>query len=201
MNKIQLDDIIDAANALDWSVYTDEPRIIAGELDPSFGLEFRKYSPAGEDFSFYVSTTDPVAERAESLVREVVRYAIDFDPEEHAAIMLGANGAPGLFELCDDAKAIAAMLEELSDALNELVHGKPVSIAETVAQDDGLVEYTVSIAIDGRLDVTVRAPKGDFEKARELALLEVCDTDGTTLEVVGMQAVNAEDELGEFRDY
>lgn len=201
MNKIQLDDIIDAANALDWNVYTDEPRVIAGELDPSFGLEFSKYSPAGEDFSFYVSTTADVADRAEELVEDVMRYANDFDPEEHAAMHLGERGAPGLFELCDDAKAIAAMLEELSDALNKLSHGKPVSIAETVAQDDGLVEYTVSIAIDGRLDVTVRAPRGDFEKARELALLEICNADIRNLEIVGGNAVNAEDKFGEFHDY
>lgn len=201
MSKIQIDDIISAAEALEWSVYTDEPSVIAGELDPTFGLEFRKYSPAGEDFSFYVSTTDPVAERAESLVREAVRYANDFDPEEHVAIMLGANGAPGLFELCDDAKAIAAMLEELSDALNELSHGKPVSIADTLAQDDGLVEYTVSIAIDGRLDVTVRAPRGDFEKAKKLACDEICDVDFGALECIEWNAVNAEDEFGELHDY
>ena len=201
MNKIQLDDIIDAAHALDWSVYTDEPSVAAGELDPTFGLEFGKYSPAGEDFNFYVSTTVDVANRAEELIKEVMRYAEDFDPEDHAAMMLGANGAPGLFELCDDAKAIAAMLEELADALNELIHGKTVSIAESIAEGDGLVEYTVNIAIDGRLDVTVRAPKGDFEKARELALLEICNADWDTLDVVGEQAVNAEDEFGEFCDF
>ena len=201
MAKIWVDDIISVAETFEWSVYTDEPRVITGELDPSFGLGFRKYSPAGEDFLFYVSTTADVADRAEELVKEVMRYAKDFDPEEHAAMHLGGNGAPGLFELCDDAKAISAMLEELADALNKLVHGKPVSNAEIIAQDDGLVEYTVSIAIDGRLDVTVRAPRGDFEKARELALFEICDADIKDLEVVGERAVNAEDEFGEFHDY
>lgn len=124
---VSVDDIIDAAETLDWTVRADEN-------NGSFGLEFRKYSPAGEDFMFYANTEGYSESRVEAIVSEVRSYAYDFDPEEHAVMHLGGRGAPGLFDLCEDAKAIEAMLQELADALYELLHGKPVSIAETVAK-------------------------------------------------------------------
>lgn len=61
------------------------------------------------------------------------------------------------------------------------------------------MEYIVSIAIDGRIDIQVEA--NSFEEAREKALASVGDADFDTLDVVGSKAVNAESETGEFIDY
>ena len=74
-------------------------------------LMLQQYSPAGEDFVFYVSgDCDPM---------EVFRYAEDFDPEDHVELWLGAknngvSGVPTLFELVDDAIAIQSMLDDLA---------------------------------------------------------------------------------------
>lgn len=61
------------------------------------------------------------------------------------------------------------------------------------------MKYTVSIAVDGRIDVEIEAES--FEDAKEKALLEVCDSDLDSMEFIGTQAVNAEDENGIFKDY
>lgn len=61
------------------------------------------------------------------------------------------------------------------------------------------MKYTVSIAVDGRIDIDVEADS--FEQAKDKAIDAFRDADLTEMEVVGGQAVNAEDETGEFRDY
>lgn len=61
----------------------------------------------------------------------------------------------------------------------------------------GVLEYTVSLAIDARVDVRVKAKS--FEEARERAMYE--DIDPEALEFVDTKAVNAEDENGVFKDY
>lgn len=61
------------------------------------------------------------------------------------------------------------------------------------------MKYTVSIAVDGRIDVEVSA--NSFETAKEKALEEFMFSDLKTMEIIGTQAVNAEDENGEFIDY
>ena len=72
-----------------------------------------------------------------------------------------------------------------------------------VAADDGLVDYTVSMAVDGRIDVTVRAKK-TMDKAelretlRDLAETAFMDADLSTMEVVGGYPVNASNENGDL---
>ena len=61
------------------------------------------------------------------------------------------------------------------------------------------MKYTVSVAIDGRIDVEVEA--NSFEEARQLAVYEVGNTDWNKMEFVNCAAVNAEDENGKFVDY
>ena len=81
----------------------------------------RKYSPAGEDFGFYVED-----EAFEENVRE---YAADFDPEEHVQMHLDAKyhgkveGIPSVRELVDDADAIDKMLQDLASALSGVMPG------------------------------------------------------------------------------
>lgn len=61
------------------------------------------------------------------------------------------------------------------------------------------MKYTVSIAVDGRIDIDVEADS--FEQAKDKAIDAFRDADITEMEVVGGQAVNAESETGEFQDY
>lgn len=61
------------------------------------------------------------------------------------------------------------------------------------------MKYTVSIAVDGRIDVEVEA--NSFEDAKEKACAEVYDLDFGNLEWIEWNAVNAEDENGVFKDY
>lgn len=77
-------------------------------------IELQKYSPAGEDFLFYVD--------AENFVNEVKEYAASFDVNEHIAMWIearrnGISGTPSTRELVCDAEAISDMLEELAMAL------------------------------------------------------------------------------------
>ena len=69
------------------------------------GYELSWYTDAGEDYSFYVTKDDPIG--------EIIDYAENFDPEEHAASWFGGRGAPGLRALLDDADRIAEQLLEL----------------------------------------------------------------------------------------
>lgn len=76
-----------------------------------------KYSPAGEDFFFYV----PIQNFAE----EVEEYAQDFDVDEHVEMWIdarkrGVSGVPSTIrELLEDAEAIQKMLNDLAEALNK----------------------------------------------------------------------------------
>ena len=58
-------------------------------------------------------------------------------------------------------------------------------------------KYTVSVAIDGRIDINVEADS--FEDAK--SKISLIDIDLRNMECVGFRAVNAEDENGVFEDY
>lgn len=76
-----------------------------------------KYTPAGEDFFFYVSI--------QNFAEEVEEYAQDFDVDEHVerwidARKRGVSGVPSTIrELLEDAEAIQKMLNDLAEALNK----------------------------------------------------------------------------------
>ena len=95
--------LFDKAEELEWSIYVDED----GEI------EFSKYSPAGEDFSFHIE--------GKNIVQEVKEYACNFDADEHAEMWVnsrGKNGVPdSIRTLIDDADAIQTMLDELAETL------------------------------------------------------------------------------------
>lgn len=79
-----------------------------------------KFSPAGEDFGFYVYHLVP-----EVFIKEVRSYADNFDIDEHAAMWIesrGRNGIPSSIRtLIDDADNIKTMLDELADELDKLI--------------------------------------------------------------------------------
>lgn len=99
--------LVDAAEEIDWSVHIYDDCI-----------EFEKYSPAGEDFVFSIVGTDE-----NELVKEVNRYASDFDPDEHAELWVGSRGKRGvpgsIRTLIDDADSIKEMLVELAKKLQK----------------------------------------------------------------------------------
>ena len=77
-------------------------------------VDFSKYSPAGEDFSFTVN-----AKEAE---KEIYEFYNVFDVDEHVEMWIEAreNGTPGVpstRELVEDAGDIYKMLKELASAV------------------------------------------------------------------------------------
>ena len=61
------------------------------------------------------------------------------------------------------------------------------------------MKYTVSIAIDGRIDVEVEAK--NFKEAKEKAEKEMYFVDLENMECINMFPVNATDENEEMEDY
>lgn len=128
--------------------------------------EFRKYSPAGEDFYFCV--------HSDNLVDEVQAYWLDFDADEHAEMWIkhrGTKGVPSsVLTLAEDAEAIDAMLKELAETLlfaatrapmdkeefkqwiydNYNVPGNNCTLAPSML--DGILDYAESMESDERFD-------------------------------------------------
>ncbi len=85
-------------------------------------FEIRQYSPAGEDFIFYIS-----AESVEEAISEIEQYAENFDEDDHVEMWVEAKyhgsgnreAIPSIRELVYDAEAIHNMLSELADYLNK----------------------------------------------------------------------------------
>ena len=108
--------LVDKAEKIGWTVYIDEDV-----------WDFRQYSPAGEDFWFFISKNDVNSE--EDMVREVRSYANGFDTEEHVQMWLeggrnGVSGVPDLKTLVKDADDIKLMLNKLASALESVMNGE-----------------------------------------------------------------------------
>lgn len=107
MTKGYLEALRCKAEELEWSWYEDG----------SGYIQLRKCSPAGEDFS--------VTANVGSLVDEIRDIRDCFDIEDHVRELLdakadGFEGVPDVKTLIEDADAIQEMLNELSDALEEV---------------------------------------------------------------------------------
>lgn len=94
------------AESLDWRVHW-------GKDD----VEFEKYSPEGEDFSFSVD-----CDTWEELISGVAAYSADFDVDEHVELWIDSRGKRGVPSsvraLVEDAEAIDKMVRELASKLN-----------------------------------------------------------------------------------
>lgn len=106
--------IINAAENLDFSLYINDD-----------GIEFGKYSPAGEDFLFYIEVKDN--DSVGDVVNRVKEYADDFDEEEHIEMWVkvrihsSVNGVPSIKVLVKDAEDIYDMLQELANTLLDTI--------------------------------------------------------------------------------
>ncbi|HHY08615.1 MAG TPA: hypothetical protein GX530_08895 [Corynebacteriales bacterium] len=82
-------------------------------------LLISRYSPAGEDFYFYVN-----GESTEELISNICKYANDFDIDEHTSMHIenrGKSGIPSSVSvLVKDAEDIKDMLKELADAVKKI---------------------------------------------------------------------------------
>ncbi len=99
--------------------------------------EISQYSPAGEDFVFYIQHSNDV-EEAVSLLK---KYAYDFDEDEHIEVYIearknGLAGVPSTRELVEDAEAIQEMLDELADGVNWCEQSTIGEIVKTVNGND-----------------------------------------------------------------
>lgn len=112
--------LLEAADAADWSCYCDKE-----------GVDFRKYSPAGEDFGFYVRGLT-----GDEIMKEIREYAENFDVEDHAIMWIEAKinrtveGIPDIKTLINDADEIEKMLDELVEILEEVPETIPVVLVE-----------------------------------------------------------------------
>lgn len=110
-----LDEIIKVAEDNGWRVDTDEQS--NGDIE----LTFYQYSPAGQDFSFYITLDkdDNICDCAQA----VYEYYEAYEPEAETMLWLdseghGKNGAPyHMKDLLEDMEACEKMLEDLSIAL------------------------------------------------------------------------------------
>lgn len=77
--------------------------------------EFRRISPAGEDFSFEITS-----ERSEDVWYEVYKYAKKFDIDAHAEKRAEAGCNLDAGTLWEDAYDLQEMMEKLADVLEEI---------------------------------------------------------------------------------
>ena len=107
--------IIAVLEARDWNVCSVDKQ------GKEYVAELETTSPAGEDFAPTIRYDGTSADFA----RAFDRYALDFDPDEHAedlARYRGTNGVPNSIRtLINDADEIKKLLEDTADALREAV--------------------------------------------------------------------------------
>ena len=112
----------------DWDISFDGDEVFLSQ-----------YSPAGEDFGFYVD-----AHSIDELCHEVEEYADDFDADEHAEMWMesrGKNGVPSsVRELINDADAIQNMLNDLV----KLLFDKYQNGSEEIKETEGLKESEIT---------------------------------------------------------
>lgn len=110
-----LDEIIKVAEDNGWRVDTNEQS--NGDIE----LTFYQYSPAGQDFSFYITLDKD--DNIRDCAQAVYEYYEAYEPEAETMLWLdseghGKNGAPyHMKDLLEDMEACEKMLEDLSIAL------------------------------------------------------------------------------------
>lgn len=135
--------LVETIKDLGWSVYED------GQ-----GIEMGRYSPAGQDFSFYISTEESFGD----FCCDMINYIDEYDPSYEASLWIGPdghgkNGAPyDMKDLYEDMEACEANMRELYDALlkaweergiDDDILPKLISISKSVLnmdEDDELEE-------------------------------------------------------------
>ena len=102
------DKLISEANSLGWTVDRLNDEVL-----------FSRYSPAGEDFSFYVGLENPI--------QEICAYAESFDEDEHVEMWIqarkeGVSGIPMTIELVQDASEYGKKYKIKNSKLSKLCY-------------------------------------------------------------------------------
>ena len=103
------DELFEIADSLGWNATYE-----AKDMGELYEVDFAKYSPDGEDFSFYCEANDPG-----EMVEKIFDNYADFDVDEHVKLVMDMRGAPGLKELVEDAEEIKEMILDLYYALSD----------------------------------------------------------------------------------
>lgn len=112
--------MLEKAEELDWrfTVYDE-----ANQGDRTY-VEMEKFSPAGEDFIMTIDFNKE--DQAETFLGDLRDYAETFDIDDHVEMWLpsrGKGGCPATArELVEDAEAIAEMIKELYEKLDNVLH-------------------------------------------------------------------------------
>lgn len=170
--------LLDKVDALGWSVYEDES-----------GWDIRQASPAGEDFGFFVQSSE--VKDADDFVREVRKFADDFDPYENIEMWVearknGVGGVPDIRTLVKDADDEQDMLDELADALEGVRYSFDIGF---VNPDTGKEDETEFDADDER-------------EARDLFENDFCNDNGweEVPEILYVKCIACEDDDAETED-
>ena len=97
--------LVAKANILGWYV--------AGYTESEW--EFRRSSPAGEDFTFTIT-----ADRSENVWVKIYKFAKNFDIYDHALARCNEEDGQKFEAMLDDAYDLKELMEELADTLEEL---------------------------------------------------------------------------------
>lgn len=122
--------------------------------------EFSWYTNAGEDYSFIAYK--------DNLINDIISYAEDFDPEEHALSWVGGRGAPGIRVLLEDADEIQEELNKLADLVKDFKFERfsvyDLNLGDSVADFDTMEEAEQFITEDkGEHNLEIQSYlEGDF---------------------------------------
>lgn len=119
MNKLMLmrEKVVEIAEANGWTVY------MTSNNGDDFEYEFRKGSPAGQDFGF---CADMIDNDIESLIDNIFERYNDYDCSYEAYLWLddsghGSNGAPyNMKDVYEDMEACEQMILDLHDVLRDI---------------------------------------------------------------------------------
>ena len=116
-----MEKLIDLMEDLGWTI-TDLKDYNCIIPEGKTELEFTQFSPAGEDFCFYIEFN---INDIQDFLYELKEYVNDFDVDEHAEQWISIRGTRGvpnsIRALIEDAESIKEMLQELLFEAEEVI--------------------------------------------------------------------------------
>lgn len=156
-------------------------------IEDDNGYDLRQYSPAGEDYGFYIHKEG--LETPEDFIQEIIDHWKAFDPEEHAEMWIKSESQakPGIRILIQDADKIDEMLYDLKEDLLSLLTDlelekkvlkpeKRLSILEEITQKTNHEERKAIEEFANKYKLEVGEAPGDpryFFKNEVFLMLEI----------------------------
>lgn len=178
MDDKRMEVLLDKVGSLGWSVYEDES-----------GWDIRQASPASEDFGFFVHSSE--VKDADDFVREVRKFADDFDPDENIEMWVearknGVSGVPDIRTLVKDADDEQDMLDELADALESVRYSFDIGFINPDTGKEDETEFDAD----------------NEQEARDLFENDFCNDNGweEVPEILYVKCIACEDDDAETED-